>query len=135
MGGEPVFEFGFRAENDTKLLFSVDEKLPSGKATAADNLLAQDAWTFVAATYDRDAAADQVCFYRGTEAVAVTLVNCDSYGGRNILRTSAVRFVVGGPARDSERSNDSTFGGSIDNVFVYVGDVLDVTELEKLRKD
>jgi len=135
MGGEPVFEFGFRAENDTKLLFSVDEKLSSGKATAADNLIAQDQWTFVAATYDRDAATDHVCFYRGTEAIAVTLANCESYGGRDILRASAARFVVGGPAKDSDRSNDSAFGGSIDNVFVYVGDVLDVTELEKLRKD
>ncbi len=134
--GNAIFELGFKADNDTKLQLSIGENLNNGKMSAQSDLLVKDVWTFVAATYNGDAAQDHLCFYRGTEAVAVTLVNCMDYGGRTITR-AASRFSIGNTAADGPRNGPKkvSFPGNIDNVFVYIGDALDLAELEKLQRD
>ena len=132
---KPVFELGFKADNDTKIYFSVDEDIDRGEGTGMPDLIQQGVWTFVAVTYDRDLANNRLCFYRGTESVAVTEVECRNYSARDIKRANAGRFVVGGPAKDSDRKNDTSFAGGVDNVFVYVGDVLPIAEIENLRND
>lgn len=134
--GNAIFELGYKAENDTKLELSIGENLNNGKLSAQPDLLVKDVWTFVAATYNGDAAQEHLCFYRGTEAVAVTLVNCMDYGGRPITR-AASRFSIGNAAADGPRNGPKkvSFPGNIDNVFVYIGDALDLAELEKLQRD
>jgi len=134
--GEPVFELGFKADNDTKLMLSINEKLNDGELTTAKDHINVNEWTFVAVTFDNALATNQACFYRGTEGKAVELIECRNYNGSSALRRAAgSRLAIGGPANDRERNNDHSFPGSIDNVYVYVGDVLDLTELEKLRTD
>jgi hypothetical protein len=125
-GGMPIFEFGFKAENDTKLELSIGDTVDKGKESMPD-LLVEAVWTFVAATYDGDAAKDHVCFYRGTEAVPVAMVNCVDYPGRNITRAIS-RFSIGNSANEGTRTGAR-------NVFVYVGDALDLAELDKLQRD
>ncbi len=132
--GDAVFELGFKADDDTKLVFSIDADLAAGKESPTGQLTA-GAWTFVAATYDGSLASDQLCFYRGFEGAAVTLIACVDDGGRTMKRANNVRLAIGGPANDRHRTAERSFGGSLDNVFVYVGDALDLVELEKLRKD
>jgi len=134
-GGMPIFELGFKAENDTKLRLSIGDNVDRGKESMGD-LLVEDVWTFVAATFDGDAAKDHVCFYRGTEAVPVAMVNCVDYPGRNITRAIS-RFSIGNAANEGTRTGARkvSFPGNIDNVFVYVGDALDLAELDKLQRD
>jgi hypothetical protein len=134
--GMPIFEMGFRTDTETRLQVSIGEPLESGQTSSQAELLVKDVWTFVAATYDGGASSDHLCFYRGTEAVAVARVGCMNYPGRTITRRVS-RFSVGNAANEATRtaSKNASFPGSIDNVFVFVGDALDLAELEKLRSD
>lgn len=134
--GDAVFEFGIKAENETKLVLSLDEDLDRGEMTGQPGQVPANVWTFVAATYDGSLANGHTCFYRGFEGTGVTLIECRDDAGRTMKRVNNVRLAVGGPANDRHRANnDRSFAGAIDNVFVYVGEALDAVELEKLRAD
>lgn len=133
-GDKPVFELGYVNEADTKLVFSLDDALeaPAAKLSVDTALLGQDEWTFIAATFDK-AAADELCFFRGVAPGAVTALTCVDYGGRNVRRPgSQPKLSIGHAARPAERAMAKSFPGRIDNAYVFVGEALDITELQKI---
>ncbi len=140
-GGAPLFELGYNKGSETSLALSVGEPLnlfapsPSGRASTTRGFVLGDEWTFVAATYDAS-VPNGLCFYRGTEATEVTLVECVDYSGRSFTR-AASRFSVGNASATSVRDAPAkvSFPGYVDNVFVYFGDALDLAELKKLQRD
>ncbi len=134
VGGMPMFEFGFNKGSETSLMASVGQALP-GKKGSLRNYLLEDEWTFVAMTYEPTADLE-MCFYRGTEATEVTLMECVDYPGRSFSRAQT-RFTVGNAAATATRDGAKkvSFPGFIDNVFVYFGDALDIEEMKKLQRD
>ncbi len=134
--GPAIFELGFKQHSDTKLVLSLGDDLGSGKESAQVAIPAENVWTFVAATFDDAAPTDQVCFYRGTEALLPVSLGCSSYSGRTLIRAAA-RLSVGNAARGSTRAANPkvSFPGEIDNVFVYVGAALTLAELTTLQRD
>lgn len=133
--GIPLFEFGYNKNSETKLIASIGEPLSNGKKTSAKTLILAEEWTFVAVTYE-PTAADELCFYRGTEATEVVLVECVNYDARSFTRAMA-RFSAGNAAAKATRDGAQkvSLSGVLDNVFVYFGDALDLFELRKLQRD
>lgn len=131
----PLFELGYNKDSETKLQVGVGGALSPGKMTTARDLLPLDTWVFVAMTYD-DMAAREACFYFGSEAKEVELVECVDYNGR-ALRGGPARLSVGNAAAEVARlgAKSAMFPGDIDNVTVYLGVALDATELVKLQRD
>lgn len=131
----PLFELGYNKDSETKLQVSVGGALSPGKMTAARDLLPLDTWVFVAMTYD-DMAPKEACFYTGSELAEVALVECVDYNTRS-FRSADARLSVGNAAAEAARTSEKSamFPGDIDNVAVYLGVALDLTELAKLQRD
>lgn len=143
-GETPLFELT-RTSTDG-LRFGVGELL-SGTGTAANGVaapslfLAPGAWRFVAATYDK--ALGQACFYKGAAAVGgeATLDGCVAYANREFTpandRDSA--FVVGNSANEGVANPPGnmayvpSFGGNLDQVFVFFGHALGLAEIRLVQ--
>lgn len=134
-GATPMFEFGYNKASESSLVASIGQPLQSGKKTAVRGCLLDDEWTFVAMTYE-PTAADELCFYRGTEATEVVLLECVDYPARSFSRVQT-RFSVGNASATATRDGAKkvSLPGFVDNVFVYFGDALDLEELKKLQRD
>ena len=129
-GGVPLFELSRTSTSGVS--FVMGGLLSTAGAPIVDApsafLTADGTWKFVAVTYDR--AASRACFYKGSTLVggdAALDGSCVAYANRQFTpatdRTSAL--VVGNSA-DEDIANPvannvyiPSFGGSIDQVFVY----------------
>ncbi len=133
--GTALFELGYNKDSETKLVLSIGDPLGSGKETSTRGNLPEGEWTFVAVTYD-PSVREEACFFTGSEDAEVSLAECVDYNARSFAHADS-RFSVGNAAKADVRAGvkSAAFPGRVDNVFVYLGAALDLTELAKVQRD
>jgi len=142
-GGTPLFELARTAGGGVS--FVMGGLLSTVGAPIVDApsafLPADGAWKFVAVTYDR--AAGRACFYKGDATLtgrATLDGNCLGYANRAFTpsnnRTSAL--VVGNSADETVADPGGnpyipSFGGAIDQVFVFFGSALSLDQIRAVQ--
>lgn len=142
-GVHPLFELVRTSQDGVKL--GVGELLSgpgtNGNGVASAGLfLTVGKWLFVAATYDK--LAGLACFYKGTSVAGgeATLDGCIAYANREFSPTGTVdsAFTVGNTADETVANPNGnvyvpSFGGSVDQVFVYFGATFKLAEIRALQ--
>ena len=113
-----------------QLVLNVDDGSAASMTGAnAANAGANQAWTFLAVTYDGSLTANNVHFYTGAAAVAVSQLGDTTTINKGAAANTATDFQVGGTAASSSDRSPSAF---FDDVRVY-DEVLDSTALNGVR--
>ena len=142
-GVYPLFELVRTSQDGVKL--GVGELLSgpgtNGNGVASTGLfLTVGKWLFVAATYDK--LAGQACFYKGTSVAGgeATLDACVAYAKREFSPNGVVEsaFTVGNTADETVANPNGnvyvpSFGGNVDQVFVYFGATFGLAEIRALQ--
>lgn len=94
--------------------------------SVSTDISADNAWAFVAVTYDATLGANQVSYYAGSEVIATSFLNSGNQSGA--LDASSLLRVGGTPASGSDRTPPAYFS----DVRVYSG-VLNLAQIEDVR--
>lgn len=137
----PFFELGMYKQGDEKLIVSIGGAIgKAGDKMSGNKIVEQaDKWTFIAVTYDANVGGGRdLCFYVGDAATPAAESSCEGYAGKSFIRGNAnMKLTVGNSANDAVRSGASkvSFAGKIDEVNVYLGQTLPLSELLKIQKE
>lgn len=136
----PFFELGMYKQTDEKLMVSIGGAIGKpGDKMSGQKILDQTEWTFIAVTYDANVGGGKdLCFYAGNVNTPAAESSCEGYGNKSFTRGAGnVKLTVGNSANDAVRSGATkvSFAGKIDEVNVYLGQTLPLSELQKIQKE